>query len=533
MKRADARPKARFTGLLFSILMLAGTVQSQQFVSVKAGIIQFIQGEVFLDDKSVQRVKGSYLQIDNGHRLVTKDGRVEMLLAPDVYFRLDKNGSMQMVQNRFDDTKLQLEQGSALIEVDRLLKGNRINVLVSNAIIEIREEGLYRLDAGSSELRVYGGTARIEIGNKRAEIKKGRMVRLNGDLVSQKFNITASDPLHLWAAQRSFNLFISRPFAEKHKHWSVVSADWNIFSTGRWIHDNYQVQLSLNQNIASLFPGSIQYIKGEAFLDGKLLQLPEEGYKQIEKGQRLSTKMGYMELVLAPGIYLRLGKNGSLRMEQNQSREIRLELEQGSALIEVAQISQKDRISMRLSTSVVEFRKDGLYRVDAGPRELRVHSGTALVTREIKKAEIKKGKMVRLDGDLVSAKADTDVTDPLHRWAAQRSFELFIASPITFGWRYWHPQSAGWWAHASYRIKLISDQSIDQWAQYMGRKEMQIAAESALGVVNAASRYQSLADQANQQSLQASQVKWEEMMEEARKAGLAGESAQTPAGPPQ
>jgi hypothetical protein len=511
MKRAAACPSARFIGLLLSLLAFACTAQTQQFVSVKAGIIQFIQGEVFLDDKPVQQDKRSYYQIENGQRLSTKNGRVELLLAPDIYFRLDKNGSMQMVGNQFADTKLHLEQGSALIEVDRMLRGNRINVRVSTAVVEIKEEGLYRFDAGSSELRVYGGTALVEVGNKRAEIKKGRMVRLNGDLVSQKFDTIASDPLHLWAAQRSFNLFISRPFAEKHKHWSVVSADWNIFSTGRWIHDNYQVQLSMNQNLASLFPGSIQYIQGEAFLDGRLLQLPEEGYKQIEKGQRLSTKMGYMELVLAPGIYLRLGTNGSLRMEQNQSREIRLELEQGSALIEVAQISQKDRISVRLSTSVVEFKKDGLYRIDAGPRELRVHGGTALVTREIKKAEIKKGKMVRLDGDLVSAKADTDVTDPLHRWAAQRSFELFIASPITFGWRYWHPQSAGWWAHDSYRIKLISDQSIDQWAQYMGRKEMQIAAESTLAVVKPVGRYDGMIDP-NAQSNSAST--WEKMQQD-------------------
>jgi hypothetical protein len=526
MKRAAACPSARSLGLLLSLLVFAYTAQAQHFVSVKAGIIQFIQGEVLLDDKPVQQIKGSYLQIDNGQRLSTKNGRVEMLLAPDVYFRLDKNGSVQMVQNQFDDTKLQLEQGSALIEVDRMLRGNLISVLVSNAIVEIREEGLYRFDAGPGELRVYGGAALVTAGDKEVEIKKGRMVRLHADPVAQKNDPDTPDPLHKWAAQRSFDLFITRPFPEKHKHWSMALE-------GQWMHDSYQVLLSVNQHIASLFPGSIQYIQGEAFLDDNRLQLPEEGYEQIENGQRLSTKAGYVELVLSTGIYFRLGQNGSLRMKQNVPGDIQIELENGSALVEVTRVSKKERACVHLSASVVEFRKTGLYRIDAVPGELRVHDGAARVTQDVKKAEIKKGKMVELSGDLVPVKAGLVLFDPLHKWAAQRSFSLFIAGPIAFNWRHWRPQSEGWWSHDGYRLKLISDQSAELWAQYMGRLDRLRTVEGELGVVNAAGRYQSLTDQANQQSLQAIQVKWEETMEEARKAGLAGESAQTPAGPPQ
>jgi len=162
-------------------------------------------------------------------------------------------------------------------------------------------------------------------------------------------------------------------------------------------------------------------------LDGNLLQLPRGSYIQLEKGKSLSTGQGYLELVLNSDAYLRLGKDGLLRMEQNRLDDIQFVLERGSALIEVVD-KTKGRIRMSLSTGFVEIKKAGLYRLDAGPAELRVYGGAAVVANGNRKATIKSERMVRLDGDSASKKFDPNSVDALHQWAGQRSFGLFLAN---------------------------------------------------------------------------------------------------------
>ncbi len=161
-------------------------------------------------------------------------------------------------------------------------------------------------------------------------------------------------------------------------------------------------------------------------MDGNLLRLPRGSYIQLENGQRLSTRHGRLELVLNSD-YLRLGRDGSLRMEQNRLDDMQFVLERGSALVEVVE-KTRGRIKVRLSTGFVEIKKAGLYRLDAASSELRVYGGEAVVANGKRKATIKSERMVRLDGDPASAKFDANATDALHKWAAQRSWDL--SSPI-------------------------------------------------------------------------------------------------------
>jgi hypothetical protein len=131
-----------------------------------------------------------------------------------------------MQENQLSDTRLALEQGSALIEVVQEIKGNRISVLVSKSVVEVEKAGLYRLDSGSGELRVYGGEAMVVKGDRKKAIKSGRMVYLSGDLASEKFDMDVADSLHQWAAQRSFSLFAVTPDTRKQTHWTPVSLGW-------------------------------------------------------------------------------------------------------------------------------------------------------------------------------------------------------------------------------------------------------------------------------------------------------------------
>jgi hypothetical protein len=244
MKRQIARLIAQSLVLIFPILMITGITSAQQVVSTKAGIIQYIKGDVLWDNGRVQLLPGKYFQMQNGQSLSTKQGRAELLLTPNVYLRLGENGSLRMERNEFNDTQLALEQGSALIEAVEVIKGNRIRLSLSTAVVEINKKGLYRIDASSSELRVYGGEAVVTYANRKAIIKGGRMTRLDSNPKSFKFDINVADSMHQWAGKRSFDLFIATGSTRKQPHWQLVGL--GLLSNSNY-HMRFYSELYINE----------------------------------------------------------------------------------------------------------------------------------------------------------------------------------------------------------------------------------------------------------------------------------------------
>ena len=220
------RQIAQSACIVFLLHTIVGMALAQVVIGAKAGIIDCIEGEVFLDEEPESLSKSRYVQIKIGQRLRTQKGRAEVLLGPDVYLRLGENALLRIDRNRLDDTGLELEQGSALVEITQENKGIITRVQVSNSIVEITKAGLYRFDADSDELRVYGGTARITGGKKEVVIKSGKKVRLNGSAATAKFDVNAFDSLHQWAARRSFDLFNATASTRTQNHWRPVSLGW-------------------------------------------------------------------------------------------------------------------------------------------------------------------------------------------------------------------------------------------------------------------------------------------------------------------
>jgi hypothetical protein len=131
-----------------------------------------------------------------------------------------------MEENALSDTRLTLEKGSALIEVVQRIKGNTVKIRVQGDIAVIEKEGLYRVDADDSELRVYGGTALVMSQGKKATVKKGQIIRLNQNLKAAGFDAGPPDMLHRWSAQRSFELFMQNAGISSQKHWVPISLGW-------------------------------------------------------------------------------------------------------------------------------------------------------------------------------------------------------------------------------------------------------------------------------------------------------------------
>src|ERR1044071_3882644 len=69
------------------------------------------------------------------------------------------------------------------------------------------------------------------------------------------------------------------------------------------------------QKVVSARAGLITYLQGTATLDGKSLVLKVARFPQMREGQILATGRGRAELLLAPGVILRLAESSRIRME--------------------------------------------------------------------------------------------------------------------------------------------------------------------------------------------------------------------------
>ncbi len=245
MKPPILRLVAKLPGAAALFFLASASALPQQFISAKAGNIQFVRGEVFLNGTSFLLQEGRYIQMENDQILATGKGFAELLLAPDACLRLGENASLRMRQNDLDDIQLELNQGSAMIEILKKLKTDPIQVHISQNIIEMKKDGLYRIDAEPFRLRTYGGEALAIRGRRKVLVKNGRMTDLDGELKSEKFDANTVDLLHRWAALRSFSLFakklfFTRPLNDRQLEWRSGSEGIS--------HDYYRVPVAANED---------------------------------------------------------------------------------------------------------------------------------------------------------------------------------------------------------------------------------------------------------------------------------------------
>jgi hypothetical protein len=156
----------------------------------------------------------------------------------------------------------------------------------------------------------------------------------------------------------------------------------------------------------------------------------------MKDGETLSTdaRRGRVELLLAPGIVLRLAENSQIRMDDTQLSDTHVTLQQGEALIEVVQLAEGNRIQVAVGETTTEPTRPGLYRFGISQNAplkatLRVYGGEALVRSGLHVAAAKRGMAVGLDDDLAVSRFERKQTDSFHAWAARRSFALFMGDP--------------------------------------------------------------------------------------------------------
>lgn len=200
-------------------------------------------------------------------------------------------------------------------------------------------------------------------------------------------------------------------------------------------------------------PGAINYVEGSAAIDGAPLSPQSVGTAMIAPGQTLNTQHGRVEVLLTPGVFLRVGGNSSLRMVSPGLTDTRVRLLHGQAMLEVTELMKENRLRVSLDGAVAGIQKTGLYAFNADEPQVRVYDGKAAVTEGDSRVELGKGRETALGGALRSEKFNRKEQDPLFAWSDVRSEYLAEASMDSaraivlqpFGWFgmgwYWNP----WW----------------------------------------------------------------------------------------
>jgi hypothetical protein len=203
-------------------------------------------------------------------------------------------------------------------------------------------------------------------------------------------------------------------------------------------------------------PGTINYIEGSAQLAGEPIAQKSVGTVELDPGQVLSTGQGHAELLLTPGIYLRLDDNSSVRMVSPDLTETQVALDEGRATVEVDDIHPQNNVQVIDDGVPVQLLKNGLYEFNAGNATARVFDGKAVAHEGGKLVDIKGGHQLALAENSPEKPqhfAKDAAKDELYNWSSLRSEYLsganselsgyYASAGYAPGW-YWDPWFFGY-----------------------------------------------------------------------------------------
>lgn len=201
-------------------------------------------------------------------------------------------------------------------------------------------------------------------------------------------------------------------------------------------------------------PGAVNYIEGSATLNGQMLTNRNVGDETMRPGDELATGAGKAEILLTPGIFLRVDSNSAVKMISPDLAQTQVEIDHGRAAVEVDQIFPQNMIQVIDNGVTTQLMKVGYYEFDANQPEAMVFDGQAKVQLGNEKWETVKDhhELALVSSGAREKTADFNShpgNDELYNWSKLRSEYLAeannqIAGQYAYGggfypgW-YWDP----------------------------------------------------------------------------------------------
>ena len=92
----------------------------------------------------------------------------------------------------------------------------------------------------------------------------------------------------------------------------------------------------------------------------------------------MTTGNGKAEILLTPGVFLRVGDNSTVKMVSSNLTNTEADLVKGQATVEVSEIHQYNQLRIGEDGATTQMMKNGLYAFDADHDQVRVLKGEAM-----------------------------------------------------------------------------------------------------------------------------------------------------------
>jgi hypothetical protein len=179
-------------------------------------------------------------------------------------------------------------------------------------------------------------------------------------------------------------------------------------------------------------PGTLNYVDGQVSMGHQALNSQSIGTAELQPGESLVTEKGKAEVLLTPGVFLRIGNNSLVKMISPSITDTEVELDQGHAMIEVTEIHPENSLRVDEDGTATQLLKTGLYDFNRNQRELRVFDGKAFVESGREHVDVKAGHELTLANNDLSKARKFDKKQyeegDLFRWSSLRSGYLAEAN---------------------------------------------------------------------------------------------------------
>jgi FecR protein len=184
------------------------------------------------------------------------------------------------------------------------------------------------------------------------------------------------------------------------------------------------------QSVVSTHSGVVYFFEGSVFIGDQPLEQRFGKFPDIGEGGELRTGKGRAEVLLTPGVILRVGENSSIKMVSASLSDTRVELTSGSAILESSEANAADNVSLIYKNWDVRMPAEGVLRIDAdsgaGPGQVNVYKGQAEVhtNGEEARVTVTTGQNLPLAPVLVPQDTTVASNDPFKAWAMSRSQDI-------------------------------------------------------------------------------------------------------------
>src|SRR5207302_10491447 len=132
------------------------------------------------------------------------------------------------------------------------------------------------------------------------------------------------------------------------------------------------------QSVISAKSGLVHYVEGQVYVNDQLVESKFGNFPDVKENWQLRTEEGRAEVLLTPGVFLRVSENSAIRMIANRLIDTRGECRSGSARVEAGDLLKDNHVAVVDRDYIISLEKKGIYGFDAETAALRDYEGEAV-----------------------------------------------------------------------------------------------------------------------------------------------------------